>query len=269
MPSAQQLIAFTHLPKTAGTSLHHVLRRTFGMRYLVVAKEDTHSGVFTQADLARIRRRYPRLRAFGGHLILPTRELEDIEGGVRFMTMLRRPAERCASHYAHERARRGTTTPFPEWVAQPRLRNAQTRRFSDPADADVAISVFEEKFFFVGLVEEFSLSLDLLRHDVPDLAVPEEAVPRNPSRSGEIKAAVLSDPAALAAIEETQAEDVKLYNYVKNTMWPDRIGRMSTSRAAPPREMTAEMRARLSNMKERVLFGVQRRIAGSSKDRVG
>ena len=262
VPASRQLIAFTHLPKTAGTALHHILRRTYGTRYLVVAKEDSLGKPLTAARLQRIRRGYPGLRAFGGHLVLPSAELQ-LHGGLRFMTMLREPAARCASHYAHERARFGTTTPFPEWITQDRLRSVQARRFSQPVDAEVAISVLEEKFFFVGLSDEFAESLQLLRYDMPELAVPPHEVRRNLSRSERIKAEVLADPAALAAIEETQSEDIKLYAYIKNTMWPKFRGRIPAPVVPVHSEMLSEGRARLSHFKERLLRGVPRRLGRS------
>ena len=262
-PGSAELIAFTHVPKTAGTTLHHILRRTYGMRYVVVAPADALGPSLTPAGLRRIRRRYPRLAGLGGHPVLPTSDLEQVDSGMRFMTMLREPAPRCASHYAHERMRGTTSLPFVEWVARPRMRNAQTQRFSAEQDAATAISVLEEKYFFVGLVEEFDASLRLLASDVPGLALPVGEERRNPSRAADIKTGVLADPDALAAVERSQAEDLKLYDHVKGTLWSQRLGGAETAARSQVSERRAARRAKLSLAKERIVLGIPRRLTRS------
>lgn len=259
--NGQGLIAFAHLAKTAGTTLHHIFRRTFGMGYAVVTKRYVDDRLFGAEDLRRLRRRYPRLRAFGGHPVLPRETLLDVDPPVRFVTMVRDPVVRVASHYAHSVRRGDADAPFLEWLETERRSNHLCRALVGEESAATAVDVLEKRFAFVGVVEQFDESMRRLRGVIPGFAIPPADVRLNRNPRQGIKERVLADPEAQAAIAETQAEDVALYRHVEAEIWP----RLEAPSSGPPEpskpEIVIDLRRRLSIGKERVALGIPRRLA--------
>ena len=261
MRSPNPLIAFLHIAKTAGTTLHYVLRRTYGTGYVVVTKRYSGRAGFDAADLERLRRRYPRLRALGGHGVHPLGDLVEADPDLRFLTMLRDPAARCASHYAHNVRRGHTTLPFLQWIESELNQDYQTRRLAGDADAGEAIRLLDEKFLFVGLVEEFDESLRLLRNQLPELALPVRPAHRNQNPFHELRDEVLADPRSRDAISATHQEDLRLYEYARVTIWPKQQAETSTIPPPRPSELKAAARERVSLAKERLVLGIPRRLA--------
>lgn len=263
MSSAPRLIAFSHISKTAGMTLHHILRRTYGTSYVVVEKRYWTRDPMDSGDLRRLRWRYWNLRAFGGHPVLPRNELVEDHPEIRFVTMLRDPVARCASEFAHFVRLTNTEQPFLSWLADERRHNHQTVVLAGAADAEAAIRLLEERFMFVGLVEHYDESLRTLGRFIPELAVPAEIPRRNPSRRRSVRDEVLADADAVAAIRETHREDFRLYRHVQAVIWPRQRDAAPLRPAAGPSEFRAAVRATLSRAKERALLGVPRRLAGA------
>ena len=261
MQSPTPLIAFLHIAKTAGTTLHYVLRRTYGTDYVVVTKRYSEGRRFDVADLERLRRRYRGLRALGGHSVRPLGDLVEVRPELRFLTMLRDPAARCASHYAHNVRRGHTVLTFLQWIESELNQDYQTRRVAGSADAGEAIRLLDEKFLFVGRFEEFDESLRLLRYHLPDLALPIQAAHRNQNPFRELRDEVLADSRSRDAISATHQEDLRLYEYVRTTIWPRQQAEASTIPPPHPSELLAVARERVSLAKERIVLGIPRRLA--------
>ena len=181
MSQQPSLIAFTHIAKTAGTTLHHVLRRTYGAGYVQVKKRYASGPPLDAHDLGRLRCRYRNLRALGGHPVLPHGDLVRRHPEIRFLTMIQDPSRRCASQYAHYVGQRGRE-PFHDWIQNEFWHDHQTVRLAGVADADEAVRVLNDRFLFVGVIEKFDESLRLLGRYLPELAAPPREVHRNVSR---------------------------------------------------------------------------------------
>ena len=261
MSDPSQLIAFTHIAKNAGTSFHDVLRRSYGMRYVVVSKRFSDGDqLLDSADLRRLKRRYWNLRAFGGHPVAPYTKLARSHPEIIFVTMLRDPISRCASHYAHDFRKGNTDLPFLAWLESDQLDNYQSRRLVGEPDGAAAIKMIEERFLFVGLVETFEESIRILQLHLPAVALIDRPVYRNRSMRRDLRDAVLADPEARKAIIATHQEDFRLYSHVRDEIWP---AQAAMARVAPPAgvQALANTRRRMSLAKERAVLGIPRRLA--------
>lgn len=163
------MYAFIHIPKTAGTTLRGVLRRSFGARHCDIrvppGSRERHRLV-DASDLRLARRVYPQLAGICGHRVACHTGLERVAPEIRYFTFLREPRARLISHLRH--AFRGklaevTREQVLSYCAQKHRRNRQVRMLCGREDLDAAIDALEHRLGFVGLTEAFDESFVLFR----------------------------------------------------------------------------------------------------------
>jgi hypothetical protein len=241
-PRADQggLIAFVHIPKTAGTTLNAILAHQYspgeiyeimmrGMSWIVPGSTMISRPLISFSKIRRLKSalRYQRdLRVIRGHFDLSVRKL--LPASARFFTLLRDPVERAISHYYHYRRRAddpihplAMKSTLMQWVSAcglVEMDNGQTRRLAGEMNLpcgqltlemlDRAKSNLVRNFAVVGLTERFEESLILLQrafhwplHRFPPLNVGER-----PPR-GEV------DEEVRQAIEDRNLFDLNLYRF--------------------------------------------------------
>jgi hypothetical protein len=212
-------IAVVHVHKTGGTTLSSVFKRSFGGRHCSVISTDSCAPFFAADQLLELRRWYPRLHSIMGHDIKAYGDLHTAAPNVRYVTFLRDPVARCASHYQYDVQVGGVDLPFEEWITQDVSPNRHTRHLAGPdATAGDAISLLEERFSFVGLIEQYDESLLMMQRKLglPDVRYAK----RWTAPDNQIKRNLLSDPASLALLKEANAEDIRLHRHVVDEIYP-------------------------------------------------
>ena len=221
------MIAVVHIHKTAGTTLASVFKRSFGARHCDVHAENP-SRPFSADDLRRLRRRfYPRLRSVLGHDVRVYSGLEDAVDRVQWVTYVRDPVSRTASHYQYDRVVGGVDLPFEEWITHDAVRDRQTRILAGPdATADDAIALLP-RFALVGVTERFDESLMMMKRFVGmrDIRYASKWV----APTNDIKQRLLTDPEAVAAIEAVNRHDLALYEHVVSEVFPKQVAEYGTS----------------------------------------
>jgi hypothetical protein len=206
------LIVSVHIPKTGGVTFREALAELAG-GHLVQDYDDRPLAPRSRWRALRERLRRaplpPGTRVVHGHFLAS--KYWRVYPEARFVTWLRDPVERLASHYHY-------------WLREPDPRNPTCRRLLEerltlagfaalPEMRDVharfLAGVPLEAFAFVGITEAFDDGMELFRR----LFCPERrlaAVPRNtnPERRGE---RYELEPAERAALEALNAADLALY----------------------------------------------------------
>lgn len=160
---SSDLIAFCHIEKAAGTSLTHVLRRVFFLRYVAVRPYDPgHGHYFSLADLRVVRRCNPWVRAIGGHSVVPHSDLVTGPHSVRFITQLRDPVARAASQYRFWVSRLDQEPDPDSFLQHHASRNFQVRKIAGAENLDLAKSMIRKHFLLAGTVSRFDEFLVLL-----------------------------------------------------------------------------------------------------------
>ncbi|UCF33779.1 MAG: hypothetical protein JSV78_00415, partial [Phycisphaerales bacterium] len=162
------MLAFVHIEKAAGTTVNHILARSFGLRHADVMAWRCRFADLRAADLRGFRRMIPGLVSIAGHIVKPFNDLHLDCPSIRYWTILREPLARCASHYQYQVNFLNIPHSFEEWIADPRFQNFQTRKLAGVPDADAAIGIIKDRFVLVGLLEHFHESLLLLRAKLHD-----------------------------------------------------------------------------------------------------
>jgi hypothetical protein len=229
------LVLFLHIPKTAGTTLHHFFYTAYypttgsyesdengqlhyGIYHYPGGFE--HADVAPPPDLARILRR-PDVHIVLGHFAFGIHELQSRPA--RYITVLRDPVERAvsvASHHLRWSEHGEREVPVAEleaflvWGNLAELDNGQTRRISgvDPSIPDAlsrAKQNLADHFAAVGLTERMAESVALfsneLNWDVDYWLGPRQVNPQKLARP-------LSED-VVAAVERRNAVDLELYRW--------------------------------------------------------
>ena len=143
---------------------------------------------------------------------------------------------RCLSHYCFEKVRNNNPIDFLPWLEQ--NANYQSRILSGRQDANAAIAILESRIEFVGIVEAFDESIQLLRHwSGVDLV--RDYRSRNVAKYGWIKRMVLAEPGNAEAIEEFNRIDKVVYRYARNELYPRLRSQLARSQAGTPRSAIA------------------------------
>lgn len=183
MPS-QTAFIFFHIPKTAGLTLTNLLGRHYRNRSLFHTEIGLTSGVTWESVVERLQESQAQRKRwdfYRGHMRFGLHDY--IDGPVRYITFLRDPVKRACSYY-YMLYDMGVVEMPPcqlhdfDWIGlHPSLShemdNGQTRALAKaPLDLpfgecrrehlDAAIANLDRHFDFVGLSEQFNLSLLLL-----------------------------------------------------------------------------------------------------------
>lgn len=203
------MIIFTHIPKTAGTTLKSILRNNFGIYHVDSIK--VKKPVYTADDLRFAKRVFFKVKAITGHnLVNPPANLQ-VEGA-QLITMLRDPVTRCASHYQDLTQRGNLKLSFEEWIKQGKNQNAMVKIISGSNDLQSAKELLKHHYHLVGISERFQDSLKLLKIILNE---PLDLKYRSliKARSNETKKRLMEDEASLNLLKKHNQLDQQLYEF--------------------------------------------------------
>jgi len=234
------LIAFVHIPKTAGTTLNSVLVQEYalnerhevmmrGMSWILPRPEIIRRPLISFSKIRRLKasvRSRRDLRLVHGHFDLSM--MKHLPAGTRYFTLLRDPVERAISHYYHYRRRPterlhglAVQATLAEWAGScglVEMDNGQTRRLAGEMNVPcgrVTRNTLERaksnlaRFAAVGLTERFDETLALLARVFGWGAhsyVAQNVAANRPHRSDLYRQ-------TLQAIERCNRFDLELYRY--------------------------------------------------------
>ena len=157
------LLAFCHIEKAAGTSLIHILRHVFYMTYVAVRPLSTAAGPdFSRRDLEIVRRVNPYVRGIGGHSVVPYGDLVRGDQRIAFITQIREPVSRTVSQYKFWISRLKERED-PEWfLSHPTASNFQVKKLAGSANLGLAKDNLRRHFLLAGTVTRFDEFLVLL-----------------------------------------------------------------------------------------------------------
>jgi hypothetical protein len=216
------VLAFIHIPKTAGSTISTILRNSYCTRHCDIRLgDDFREPVLSSLVLRRIRWVHWRLGSIAGHGVVPHSDLQVAYPNIRFYTFLRDPLHRCASEYQYLVRRDHLSVPFAEWIQTDLARNRMTKKLCGREDADVALSILRRRVGFVGLTERFDESLLLLRSWLADPALDIRYRPKNVTRDNHIKNRLLRQRPTRQMLIGANREDLRLYDQVVRSIYPE------------------------------------------------
>lgn len=162
-----KIIMFSHIPKTAGTSLKFLLRRYFGVRLMDAAFNKNQKDLSYQYnDLKSEKWLFPKLELITGHSVKPYVDFKEFNKQLEWFTFLRKPSKRFVSHYIHEQT--GDNPKYKmniiDWSKRFKRQNWMVRMLAGEENLDKAKDMLHEKFKFIGSTESFDKSVLLMKN---------------------------------------------------------------------------------------------------------
>jgi len=219
------IIAHSHIPKNAGTTVVDLLRRNYGIAHLdAIPRMNAGLLQYTSKELLKDLRHVPFIRSISGHCLYPWENYGEVQSRMVWFTFLRDPVQRFLSEYEFQVVRYGLSGNFWEWKRKYRRDNLQVVYLAGEPDLEAAKQVLETKISAFGLVERFFESLLIIRERLGvthiNLACTRA---RNVSR-GNFKKTIIDDyDKYKEAIQECNHLDILLYDYAVNILWKKQI----------------------------------------------
>jgi hypothetical protein len=216
------MLVFIHINKTAGRTIRHILRSSYGLHHCEV--EPWHARwsdpPFSTEDLYRLRKIYPQLESIAGHRLTGYTDLQENGTQFKYFTFMRDPLKTCASRFQYNvQYRKKEDLVFEEWIQKDWTRNQQIKRIAGVEDIDHAIQLINQKNIFVGLTERFDESVLLLKGlFAKNLDISYQRV--NVARDNSIAKNLLSSEKSRQLLIEANQVDINLYDYVQNELFP-------------------------------------------------
>ena len=148
----REILAFLHIPKTAGTTLNHLFRINFFLRFCNV--KNIHSGIqwaLTAEQLALVLTINPFIKCIGGHTVRPFSNICEKYPNLKFITLMRDPILRYISQYIYNlEFLRNNIKNFDDFLSRKSEQNMQIKRIVGSEDLDRAIEILKSHFLLVG-----------------------------------------------------------------------------------------------------------------------
>ena len=247
------MIAFIHIGKTAGSTFKNVLRRSFGIHHcdIVASNEDM---ILRDADLKHACRVYPGIKSFSSHHF--KNSANTLNTSLDYVTFLRDPAQRTASHYQHmvrdlEKQRRDSIPDLKRWL-QKGGKNFQTRQITGNDNLGEAKDIIRKSFLFVGLTEQYDRSLNVFAGLSP-WPIYHQVEKKNIAPDSTVKKQLLNDGEYLGLIEEATVIDKQLYDWVNDEYFPE-LSDIASRRSGNENIFTDKDRYRASRMYTNLIY---------------
>lgn len=211
-----KLLAFSHIEKAAGTTLIHILRRIFFLRFGAVAPLRSGDGPYlTLRDLRTYQRLNPWLSCISGHSVVPHGELAQLDSGIRFITQLRQPVARAISQYKFWISRMGKDVGPHEFLGHHTASNFQTKKIAGCEDLDRAKQIISERYLLAGTVEQFDEFLVLLANK---LHMPIHAFVYEKRNEARADSGIELPPDFAEELAQRNSVDTALYEWVTSEL---------------------------------------------------
>jgi len=214
-------IRFVHIEKSGGITLHNILHRNF-FRYLSPSPLSKFGDVFTAAQFARLKYVWPfKITGIGGHKIASYEDYSSsIDQEIFTFTFVREPISRYISHYNWQKLVMKKDWSLDGFLNDEQFNNFQCYRISGNRDFEIAKKELLKNYSFVGMIEDYDRSVLMLELMIGPKFSPMYQVSNSKDYLGENL--ILSDlsDAEIKRIRKANAEDLKLYHYVKTELYP-------------------------------------------------
>jgi len=157
------MLAFTHIPKTAGTTLNYILQKNFGSKLHAIIQRNGRR--YSYQDLKNDQFLFRNAHCISGHVLKPFIDYKEFNGQLQWFTFFRDPINRYVSQYIHQQTSKNENylMPIEKWGEKYQRSNWQTKWIAGEEDLLAAKQILTEKFVFVGITEKFDESINIMK----------------------------------------------------------------------------------------------------------
>lgn len=223
--SDEPILAFAHIPKTAGTTLTLLLRQHFGTRLMSAkCRPSSRWNSYRYVDLLTDLSVYPRVRCIAGHALKPFANFREFDSRLQWFTFIREPYARFISHYVHQQTGKHDLHKLDlnAWAKKFQRSNWITRMIAGEEDVEAAKQIIMQKRILICLTDHFQESLQHLcsAYELRNFNTDSS---RNlmVTRSNALKEQIKANYTTYQeTVEANNALDKQLYDYARTEIWP-------------------------------------------------
>ena len=157
MAEHRPFLIYVHVEKAGGITINNMLHHYL---WSYISPRPRYGEQFEKRDLEIIQRFYPfKIKGIGGHRISPTEVYA--ENQFRF-SMIRNPVKRYISHLNWQINKMGIDHTLESFLENKYFQNFQTFRLTRSRDFKEAQEIISKNYNFIGILEEFDCSVELL-----------------------------------------------------------------------------------------------------------
>lgn len=243
---SDKLLVFDHIPKTGGHTIRQVLQQNFGwghidaehtIDYSKLSEVGPDSGliplhcmaadppqVYSPKMLRCDLTLHPQVRSVASHMVVPFVDFGSFDERLLWFSMFREPTSRFLSHYQMKQGDKEEPLDLHEWARRLPLKNQQTHWIAGRPDVEAAKQIIREKFFAVGLVEEFDKSLLIFRRKLGPWFVVGYPRAQNVAKDDSLRKHVRANwDEYEEVVQEWNALDLELYDFVREEIWSEQV----------------------------------------------
>lgn len=228
------IYVFSHIPKTAGTSLNYLIRAYFRSSLMAVRHRSSNGdAVYKYSDFKKDKNLFLNLRCISGHSLKPYEFFHEYERKMRWFTFLREPKNRYVSHYIHQRTSGNGLYDLDlhKWALKFNRRNWMVRMIAGEENLQKAIDIIEQKFAFVGFTEFFEESLIIMQHELCWEGFNNfYQAPKMVVRDNQLKQEIFSNKEKYDSLLCSENNlDIQLYEYFLTGLWEEYKAKYASS----------------------------------------
>ncbi|WKK67361.1 sulfotransferase family 2 domain-containing protein [Lutimonas zeaxanthinifaciens] len=211
------MLAFCHIPKTAGSTFNYILQKNFGCNLNSIIPRNGSN--YYYKDLKKDQFVYGGAKCIAGHGLKPFIDYKEFNSKLKWITFFRDPIKRFVSQYIHQQTSNLSQYHMPiiDWAEKYERRNWQVKWIAGEEDLIAAKQIIEEKFIFSGVTEKFDQSLILFRSLLDNKIDISYTTPKMVVRNYNLKNELLNEKydSLLTFFIEQNELDIQLYDFAK------------------------------------------------------
>ncbi len=230
------MLAYTHIPKTAGSTLTDILIRQYGAKLISIIPRNGQ--LYTYLNLKEDLQIYKNPFCIAGHNLKPFVDFKEFNDKMEWFTFLRDPVKTFISLYVHQFTGRDAKykIEFSDWMTKFNRKNRIVNWIAGENNLEKAKELIEKKFKLIGITEKFDESLIILKEKFKLKSI--SYVSRMKTRDPLLKSQIINNFTGYEdQIMLNNSLDFELYNYVLNKIFPAQIENIGYSKFSRLLEM--------------------------------
>ena len=216
------MLAYTHIPKTAGSTLTEILIKQYGAKLISIIPRKGQ--IYTYSNLKEDLQIYKDPSCIAGHYLKPFVDFKEFNDKMEWFTFLRHPIKTFISLYVHQFTGKDAKykIEFSDWMTKFNRKNRMVNWIAGENNLEKAKEIIEKKIKFIGITEKFDESLILLKEKFNFKSI--SYVRRMKTRDPLLISNITNN---LTRFEDqimlNNSLDFELYHYVLNKIFPAQI----------------------------------------------
>lgn len=214
---ATRNVCFVHIEKAGGTTLNDFFLEALRGYWILPPQKRDYGWRYDGSYLRRLRKVVP-FQHVGGHQLAAFADYEQVFPNPLYVTFVREPLARFLSH-VNWRNKQAAKADLDSILANSRHLNAQCFRIGGERTFAAARQVIESHPHFLGLTEHYAESVFILQKLLGLAPTPFENSNVTQARHRKLSEQGLTS-GQWEQIREANAEDVRLYEWIVNDVFP-------------------------------------------------